>query len=36
MLKMGVKAEIEAVNSFGFQYLTQEYLPKKLREGGWI
>eukprot|EP00911_Craspedida_sp_UC1_P002671 UC1_evm5s1960 len=35
MLKLGIKAEIEAVNAFGFQYLTQEFLPKKLREGGW-
>uniref|UniRef100_A0A7S3CUT8 DNA topoisomerase (ATP-hydrolyzing) n=1 Tax=Palpitomonas bilix TaxID=652834 RepID=A0A7S3CUT8_9EUKA len=36
MVKTKVKAEIQALSSFGFQYLTQEYLPKKLQEGDWI
>ena len=36
MLKTKKKAEIQALSSFGFQYLTEEYLPKKLREGDWI
>jgi meiotic recombination protein SPO11 len=30
------KAEIQALSSFGFQYVTEEYLPRKLREGDWI
>ena len=36
MLKLKKKAEIQALSSYGFQYLTQEFLPKKLREGDWI
>ena len=31
-----VKAEIQALSSFGFQYLSQQYLPLKLQEGDWI
>ena len=26
----------EALSAFGFQYLTDVYLPRKLREGDWI
>eukprot|EP00983_Pelagomonas_calceolata_P087714 1157016-Pelagomonas_calceolata.AAC.3 len=29
------KAEIQALSSFGFQYLTEEYLPRKLAAGDW-
>jgi len=36
MVKTKVKAEIQALSSFGFQYLTQTYLPRKLKEGDWI
>ena len=36
MLKSKEKAEIQALSTFGFQFLTQEYLPRKLREGDWI
>eukprot|EP00963_Diacronema_lutheri_P000125 scaffold5_cov331-Pavlova_lutheri.AAC.68 len=36
MLKTKTKAEIQSLSSFGFQYLTQVYLPRKLREGDWI
>ena len=36
MVKSKVKAEIQALSSFGFQYLSQEYLPRKLKEGDWI
>ena len=36
MLKSKEKAEIQALSTFGFQYLTQVYLPKKLRQGDWI
>jgi len=36
MLKMGVKAEIQALSSFGFQFITEQYLPRKLAEGDWI
>jgi meiotic recombination protein SPO11 len=36
MLKKKQKAEIQALSSFGFQYLSQVYLPLKLQEGDWI
>lgn len=36
MLKTGEKAEIQALSSFGFQYITETYLPRKIREGDWI
>jgi hypothetical protein len=26
----------EALSAFGFQYITQEYLPRKLQEADWI
>lgn len=36
MVHSKVKAEIQALSSFGFQYLSQVYLPLKLQEGDWI
>lgn len=36
MLKKGEKAEIQALSSFGFQYITEQFLPRKLLDGGWI
>jgi len=36
MLSSKVKAEIQALSSYGFQYLTETYLPRKLRECDWI
>jgi meiotic recombination protein SPO11 len=36
MVKRKEKAEIQALSSFGFQYLTEKYLPEKLRDGAWI
>ena len=36
MLKKGEKAEIQALSSFGFQYITEQFLPRKLLEGDWI
>lgn len=36
MLKTHEKAEIQALSSFGFQYLTEVYLPLKLQEKDWI
>lgn len=27
---------LQALSSFGFQYITQEFLPRKLREEDWI
>jgi len=36
MVKTKKKAEIQALSSFGFQYVTEHYLPRKLREGDWI
>ena len=26
----------QALSSFGFQFITEEFLPRKLREGDWI
>merc|ERR1719162_1318515 len=36
MVKTKKKAEIQALSSFGFQYITEVYLPQKLKEGDWI
>lgn len=36
MLDTKEKAEIQALSSFGFQYLTEVYLPLKLQERDWI
>ena len=36
MVRSKEKAEIQALSSFGFQFLTEEYLPRKLKEGDWI
>jgi meiotic recombination protein SPO11 len=36
MLQTKEKAEIQALSSFGFQYLSQVYLPLKLQEADWI
>jgi meiotic recombination protein SPO11 len=35
-VKTKQKAEIQALSSFGFQYITEVYLPRKLKEGDWI
>jgi DNA topoisomerase VI subunit A len=35
MVKTKKKAEIQALSSFGFQYIAETYLPQKLREGDW-
>ena len=36
MCAMKVKAEIQSLSSFDFQYLTNIYLPEKLKAGDWI
>lgn len=36
MLKRKKKAEIQALSNFHFQYLTEDYLPRKLEEGDWL
>jgi len=36
MVKTKKKAEIQALSSFGFQYITEKYLPRKLKEGDWL
>jgi meiotic recombination protein SPO11 len=36
MVETKEKAEIQALSTFGFQYLSHEYLPLKLQEGDWI
>ncbi|MBY9007129.1 MAG: hypothetical protein KGD63_10250 [Candidatus Lokiarchaeota archaeon] len=35
-LKDKVKAEIQALSTHGFKFITEEYLPKKLSTGDWI
>lgn len=36
MIDTKEKAEIQALTAFGFQFLTSQYLPEKLRRGDWI
>ena len=36
MIKTKKKAGIQAMSSFGYQYISETYLPQKLREGDWI
>jgi meiotic recombination protein SPO11 len=36
MVKTKKQAEIQALSSFGFQHITEEYLPRKIKEGDWI
>ena len=36
MVKDRVKAEIQALSSLGIRFLTQKYLPQKIRAGDWI
>ncbi len=35
-LKNKVKAEIQALSTHGFKFITEEYLPEKLSTGDWI
>ena len=35
-LKLKIKAEIQALSSHGFEFLTDQYLPEKLSTGDWI
>jgi len=35
-LKLKIKAEIQALSTFGFEFLTDQYLPEKLTTGDWI
>jgi DNA topoisomerase-6 subunit A len=36
MVKSGVKFELEALSRRGISFITEEYLPKKLRERDWL
>ena len=36
MLKLGVKLELEALSSKDFSFITETYLPTKLREGRFL
>ncbi|PKA62640.1 DNA topoisomerase 6 subunit A [Apostasia shenzhenica] len=36
MVKTRQKAEIQALSSFGFQYLTEVYLPLKIQQQDWL
>jgi meiotic recombination protein SPO11 len=35
-LNLKIKAEIQALSTFGFEFLTDKYLPEKLTTGDWI
>jgi DNA topoisomerase-6 subunit A len=36
MLRSGVKLELEALSSKGISYISEEYLPKKLKDKLWL
>lgn len=36
MMRAGVKLELEALSSKGISYISEEYLPKKLKDKQWI
>ncbi len=36
LMKSGIKLEIEALSSMGISFVTDEFLPRKLREGDWL
>ena len=36
MLSAGLKYELDALANKDFQYLTKEYLPKKLKDRDWL
>jgi DNA topoisomerase VI subunit A len=36
MVKTGLKLEIEALSNRGISFITEEYLPKKLRDRDWL
>jgi DNA topoisomerase-6 subunit A len=36
MLREGVKLELEALSNRGISFVTEEYLPKKLRDKAWL
>jgi len=36
MVKTKEKAEIQSLSSFGFQYLSQVFLPLKIQSADWI
>ena len=36
MLSLGFKAEIQALSSISFNFLSETYLPVKIKHGRWI
>ncbi len=36
MIKSGVKLELEALSSKGISFITEEYMPRKLKERDWL
>jgi DNA topoisomerase-6 subunit A len=36
MIKSGVKLELEALSSKGISFITEEYMPRKLKEKDWL
>jgi DNA topoisomerase-6 subunit A len=36
MIKSGLKFEIQALSRHGISFITEEYLPKKLKDRDWL
>jgi DNA topoisomerase VI subunit A len=36
MLRLGVKLELEALSNKNFRFITEEYLPAKLKAKSWL
>jgi DNA topoisomerase-6 subunit A len=36
MVKTGVKLELEALSRRGISFISEEYLPKKLKDRDWL
>ena len=36
MMKLGVKLELEALSSKGISFISEDYLPRKLRNKEWL
>ena len=36
MVRSGVKFELEALSRRGISFITEEYLPKKLKDKDWL
>ena len=36
MVRSGLKFELEALSRRGISFITEEYLPRKMRDGDWL